>query len=1186
MDKKLIWKILEIEETKDKDAIVAAYRTKVVTVNPEDDPEGFKQLREAYELAISLAENPEEDSEDTPPLDVEPGFEEFVNGIIEIYDDLEKRTDIECWKELFNNPICTDLDTADTARDEFLKVLLDRFYLPHDVFVLADETFIIKNEAAALKEKFQNTFIDYVCHHIEYEDFIDYKRIVPRDYIDNFLHEKSIIIPGIPEKKVEYKVTDYVCAIDSYLKEALGVLPCIEDIVTIINSRRTDSPIEEDINIFKDELYSKTRILMESDIWHPIEMSAQIRLLDFMGDFNSAKYLAQQIIEGKMEELADSYLKSNACYIIVKHIFEDGNETEYPYLNKVGEMISDVLSELPDFNLALRAEIFYLCIKKEYAEANEKLLRIFELDPNSSDANILLPYVNGKLVDHYKEKLSENPDDIKTGIDLAWGLFRCDRREETYKALKSLPEPEEDDESFSDYNNLLGRCYTRDDKYREAIPYLEKWNMALNRIEERKNMDPDSVTDSDLKKIKRHGYCYYLLGSAKYKTGEVEEGIKLIRKSIETEKEMSDIPYYKETLGMIYHEIKDYPNAMEIWNDLIAENKYTITFYIHRQETAFYMRDAQLVIDDYHLISQHAPLYVRGYYYPAKVFIIYEQYEDAKDVLKKASDAGVESNSLDLLRAEIYMAENRLKEAGEIYERLYSQTDDEDLFELKDCLRDLYLAYGHYLDVKDESTEQCYRQAVDKIPDDASLNYSLGACLYNKNKYQQAEEYLNKALKLNPKHRGVHNKLARLYADIYDDTEYPEKYEQAVEHACKQLENDDDDYYFVERALLYSSGYEFEKVVEDCNVALEKDPTNYYAYNARGYAYMMLKEYKNSEDSFLKGIEAMKDVPSENVLPNLYNNLARCYEMQGKYNEAISVFGEILDKFGENVAIRFRRALAFKKAKRFDEAVQEYEQVAFIYMSKLKETDNEWYHNNILEAYDNIYTVRLYQGNFAEAEKFLNKTIKHCIDSHRLLNLGGIGAMDLRNRNVAAYMLKRYAEIYLYNKREFKKAYKILERCLSYFGSYKSIKDYNTLSVYIDVCIELGEAAYRIGKKERAMGVARDAIECFVKISGSKENYLKYPKNSAYRKKGYAMILYFLGEKDEAIRLANETAEAMRCNFCRHPACYEAFLSAAKICEFENDIPGALEYYRKAADRGIDDSEVFMSLKFLTGGKN
>ena len=44
------WKLLGIEETKDKEAITAAYREKLKSVNPEDKPEEFMALRESYSL--------------------------------------------------------------------------------------------------------------------------------------------------------------------------------------------------------------------------------------------------------------------------------------------------------------------------------------------------------------------------------------------------------------------------------------------------------------------------------------------------------------------------------------------------------------------------------------------------------------------------------------------------------------------------------------------------------------------------------------------------------------------------------------------------------------------------------------------------------------------------------------------------------------------------------------------------------------------------------------------------------------------------------------------------------------------------------------------------------------------------------------------------------------------------------
>ena len=58
-----IWNILGIGETADKEELKNAYRNRLKTVNPEDDPEGFKELRAAYEEALRLSESPEKEEE-------------------------------------------------------------------------------------------------------------------------------------------------------------------------------------------------------------------------------------------------------------------------------------------------------------------------------------------------------------------------------------------------------------------------------------------------------------------------------------------------------------------------------------------------------------------------------------------------------------------------------------------------------------------------------------------------------------------------------------------------------------------------------------------------------------------------------------------------------------------------------------------------------------------------------------------------------------------------------------------------------------------------------------------------------------------------------------------------------------------------------------------------------------------
>ena len=96
MDKKLAFQILGLSETKEEEQIRQSYLTLLKGTNPEDDPEGFKRLREAYEEALRFARQQDEEDEEEPQGEI--GL--WMKRVREIYRDILLRREAENWKAL------------------------------------------------------------------------------------------------------------------------------------------------------------------------------------------------------------------------------------------------------------------------------------------------------------------------------------------------------------------------------------------------------------------------------------------------------------------------------------------------------------------------------------------------------------------------------------------------------------------------------------------------------------------------------------------------------------------------------------------------------------------------------------------------------------------------------------------------------------------------------------------------------------------------------------------------------------------------------------------------------------------------------------------------------------------------------------------------------------------------------
>lgn len=165
-----VFHILETAPTKDEAAIKDAYRKKLSAVNPEDDQEGFKRLRKAYEEACIYARSEEggREEEDTTPSGV------WARRAFSLYGRLSSRCDEEAWRQLFQEEVFVSLEGYEECRKKLLVFLMGHFQFPQRIWKIFDKYLNIFEDRNRLKEEFPEDFIQFIVQRSREKEAVDY----------------------------------------------------------------------------------------------------------------------------------------------------------------------------------------------------------------------------------------------------------------------------------------------------------------------------------------------------------------------------------------------------------------------------------------------------------------------------------------------------------------------------------------------------------------------------------------------------------------------------------------------------------------------------------------------------------------------------------------------------------------------------------------------------------------------------------------------------------------------------------------------------------------------------------------------------------------------------------------------------------------------------------------------------
>lgn len=249
------WQVLEIDPTDNPSIVKKAYAKKLKVHHPEEDPEGYQKLREAYDSALKyikdnkgqpainscIKDNYEntstnsyikEASDDievinkvdsfantieTLPhislfnevnektLSFEETVEEFINKAQDLYDNFLLRINIENWITLLNSEAVWFMGDKQLLSNKMIEFLMDNHYLPKEVWKLLEDNFNWEGQKEYLYESYAEEFIDYLFKQIEDNNGLRYCyfKDIPDFEYDTFLEYREEAFEALYDNDLE-----------------------------------------------------------------------------------------------------------------------------------------------------------------------------------------------------------------------------------------------------------------------------------------------------------------------------------------------------------------------------------------------------------------------------------------------------------------------------------------------------------------------------------------------------------------------------------------------------------------------------------------------------------------------------------------------------------------------------------------------------------------------------------------------------------------------------------------------------------------------------------------------------------------------------------------------------------------------------------------------------------------------
>ncbi len=362
-----------------------------------------------------------------------------------------------------------------------------------------------------------------------------------------------------------------------------------------------------------------------------------------------------------------------------------------------------------------------------YLAANEPTLakqsweKVLELEPNNEMATVYLAayyYSDNKLkesLDYWNKFLQQQPESAEGYFQLGLVQEKLGMLDEALASYKKVNELKaESKEAYL----ATARIYEAQKKFDLAVLEYEKY------VE---------VFPNNSSILLYLGKCYF--EEQKYDKAE-----EILLKAKEIEPKNVNLYYL---LGMTYERQENVPKAIDTF-ETVAKREPNHSVFARLGYYYALMQDYKNAEKNFTKAIELDPFNYEYMYLLGLNYIDSKKYEKAKETLAKSLAFNPESTKVKFYLAAVYDELGEFPKAEKLLEEIIEQEPDN-----TKALN--FLGYNYaQKNIKLEKAQEFLTKAVSIVPDDPAYLDSLAWLYYRQGKYQEAEQYMLKALNTQP----------------------------------------------------------------------------------------------------------------------------------------------------------------------------------------------------------------------------------------------------------------------------------------------------------------------------------------------------------------------------------------------------------------------------------------------------